>query len=314
MRHESVRLFVERAEAVAPGFRLNEQNAPAVARICQRLDGIPLAIELAAVRVRVLSATQIAARLDDRFLLLTGGSRVALPRQRTLLATMDWSHELLSEQREALFRRISAFANGFTLEAAEDGLLRRRRRARGDPRPPLQAGGQVAGARGTARRRCALPDARDGRRSTPRGSSRGREKKSPSGAGTRTSSCGWRRRPNPRSRVRIRESGWTGSTRRWATCGRRWRGCSKADETEARPAAGERVVGVLPRARPLREGRAWLEDALSKGGDPTPLRARALTGAGVLAFLQCDYGGPRNFWSRACRCTRSWTTGAGWRR
>jgi predicted ATPase len=88
-RHESVRLFVERAEAAAPNFTLSEQNAPAVARICQRLDGIPLAIELAAVRIRVLSAAQIAARLDDRFLLLTGGSRVALPRQRTLLATID---------------------------------------------------------------------------------------------------------------------------------------------------------------------------------------------------------------------------------
>ena len=120
MRHEAARLFAERAAAAAPGSELDEHNAPAVARICQRLDGIPLAIELAAVRVRALSASQIAARLDDRFLLLTGGSRVAMPRQRTLLATMEWGHELLSERERTLFRRISAFSHGFVLEAAED--------------------------------------------------------------------------------------------------------------------------------------------------------------------------------------------------
>ena len=96
MRHEAVRLFVERAAAAAPGFSLTDENAPAVARICERLDGIPLAIELAAARCRVLTPAQVSSRLDDCFLLLTGGSRVALPRQRTLRATMDWGHELLS--------------------------------------------------------------------------------------------------------------------------------------------------------------------------------------------------------------------------
>lgn len=119
MRHEAVRLFVERASAVAPGFSLTEENAPAVARVCERLDGIPLALELAAARAGVLSPSQIASRLDDCFLLLTGGSRVALPRQRTLRATMDWGHELLSEKERALFRRFSVFSGGFTLEAAE---------------------------------------------------------------------------------------------------------------------------------------------------------------------------------------------------
>ncbi|MGH3146160.1 MAG: ATP-binding protein, partial [Rubrobacter sp.] len=118
-RFEAVRLFVQRVAAVVPGFALTEENVSAVVRICERLDGIPLAIELAAARVRVLSPSQIASRLDDRFLLLTGGSRVGVPRQRTLRAAVDWSHELLSGRERVLFRRLSVFSGGFTLEAAE---------------------------------------------------------------------------------------------------------------------------------------------------------------------------------------------------
>jgi non-specific serine/threonine protein kinase len=118
-RYESARLFVERAEAVKPTFALTEQNAPSVARICYRLDGIPLAIELAAARAKVLSVEEISERLDDCFGLLTTGNRTALPRQRTLHATMDWSHELLPEQERILFRRLSVFVGGFTLRAAE---------------------------------------------------------------------------------------------------------------------------------------------------------------------------------------------------
>ena len=94
---DAIRLFVARAVAARPGFTLTVQNAPAIAQICQRLDGIPLALELAAARVRVLALAQIAARLDDRFQLLTGGSRTALPRQQTLRALIDWSYSLLSE-------------------------------------------------------------------------------------------------------------------------------------------------------------------------------------------------------------------------
>jgi predicted ATPase/DNA-binding CsgD family transcriptional regulator len=118
-RYESARLFVERTVAVKPTFALTEQNAPSVARICYRLDGIPLAIELAAARTKVLSVEEISERLGDCFGLLTTGNRTALPRHRTLHATMDWSHELLPEQERILFRRLSAFAGGFTLEAAE---------------------------------------------------------------------------------------------------------------------------------------------------------------------------------------------------
>jgi non-specific serine/threonine protein kinase len=117
---EAVELFLQRARAVRPEFDLTPQNVSVVAQICQRLDGIPLAIELAAARVQVLSVEQIAARLDDRFRLLTGGSRTALPRHQTLSATVAWSHELLSEPERALFRRASVFAGSWTLEAAEE--------------------------------------------------------------------------------------------------------------------------------------------------------------------------------------------------
>jgi predicted ATPase/class 3 adenylate cyclase/Tfp pilus assembly protein PilF len=120
--YESVQLFVDRAAAVQPGFVLTDANAAAVANICQRLDGIPLAIELAAARVRSLPPDRIAARLDDRFRLLTGGSRTALPRQQTLRAAIEWSYSLLSElppSERALLRRLAVFAGAWSLEAAE---------------------------------------------------------------------------------------------------------------------------------------------------------------------------------------------------
>jgi non-specific serine/threonine protein kinase len=118
-RYESARLFVKRAAAVKPTFALTEQNAPAVARACYRLDGIPLAIELAAARTKVLSVEEISERLDGTLGLLASGGRTALPRHRTLRATMNWSHELLPEDEQTLFRRLTVFAGGFTLEAAE---------------------------------------------------------------------------------------------------------------------------------------------------------------------------------------------------
>jgi predicted ATPase/class 3 adenylate cyclase len=119
IQFEAARLFADRATAALPAFRLTEQNATAVARVCSQLDGIPLAIELAAARVKVLPVAKIAERLDDRFRLLTGGSRTALPRQQTLRALIDWSYDLLSENERALLRRLSVFAGGWTLEAAE---------------------------------------------------------------------------------------------------------------------------------------------------------------------------------------------------
>jgi predicted ATPase/class 3 adenylate cyclase len=119
IRHDAVRLFIERATAAQPALHVNDRNAVAVADICHRLDGIPLAIELAAARTRALSVEAIAARLSDRFRLLSTTDQTVLPRQRTLRALIDWSYDLLTEDERAVFQRLAVFAGGWTLEAAE---------------------------------------------------------------------------------------------------------------------------------------------------------------------------------------------------
>ena len=117
--YAAIQLFVDRAIAARPGFALTRENAAAVAQICRDLDGIPLALELAAARIRGMSPEAIAGHLSDRFLLLKGGDPTALPRQQTLRATMDWSYDLLAPQERALLQRLSVFAGGFALDAAE---------------------------------------------------------------------------------------------------------------------------------------------------------------------------------------------------
>jgi len=118
LKFGAVALFVERATASDSRFFISDDNASIVAEICRRLDGIPLAIELAAARVKVLSIPSLAQRLNDRFKILTGGSRTALPRQKTLVALIDWSYGLLSPQEQTLFNRVGVFAGGFSLDAA----------------------------------------------------------------------------------------------------------------------------------------------------------------------------------------------------
>jgi predicted ATPase/class 3 adenylate cyclase len=117
--YPSIGLFVDRAIAAQASFQITRQNAASIAEICTRLDGIPLALELAAARVRALSPDKIATRLTDRFRLLTGGDRTALPRHQTLRALIDWSYDLLTQTERVLLRRLAVFAGGWTLEAAE---------------------------------------------------------------------------------------------------------------------------------------------------------------------------------------------------
>ncbi|HEX6711704.1 MAG TPA: tetratricopeptide repeat protein, partial [Rubrobacter sp.] len=119
MRYEAIRLFVDRARLRLPDFGLAQENAGAVARVCRKLEGIPLAIELATARMGALAVEQVAQRLEVSLDVLQGSDRTAAPRQQTLGATMDWSHDLLSENERVVFRRLSAFAGGWTLEAAE---------------------------------------------------------------------------------------------------------------------------------------------------------------------------------------------------
>ena len=116
---EAVELFVERAQAALPGFMITDRNGPALAQICRQLDGIPLALELAAARIKVLAPEEIASRLEERLPLLTSGSRSAPRRQQTIRAAIDWSYDLLTEQERAVFERLAVFAGGWTTGAAE---------------------------------------------------------------------------------------------------------------------------------------------------------------------------------------------------
>ncbi|MBS1517821.1 MAG: tetratricopeptide repeat protein [Bacteroidetes bacterium] len=118
-KYESVRLFIERALAVNPDFQADKKNSASLAEICSSLDGIPLAIELAAARTKVLTVEQIRDRLDDRFNLLSDGKRTSLPRQQTLKALIDWSYDLLTEKEKLLWKRLSVFKGGWTIESAE---------------------------------------------------------------------------------------------------------------------------------------------------------------------------------------------------
>ncbi len=118
-QYDAVRLFIDRARRARPTFVVSDENAPAIAQICCRLDGIPLALELAAARCRQMSAERIASELDDRFHLLTGGARTVLPRQQTLAASVDWSYDRLDETEQVLFRRLGVFAGSFPMDAAE---------------------------------------------------------------------------------------------------------------------------------------------------------------------------------------------------
>jgi predicted ATPase len=122
--YDAVQLFVVRAQQALPSFRITPQNAETVARICTHLDGLPLALELAAARVPSLSVEEIHSKIRDRFRLLTRGSRAALPRQKTLRALLDWSYDLLSADEKTLLCRLSVFVEGWTLQAAERLLKR----------------------------------------------------------------------------------------------------------------------------------------------------------------------------------------------
>ncbi len=169
---ESVRLFTARAGQAAPGFELDDDNALAIATLCHRLDGMPLAIELAAARVSVLTPAQIVERLDDSLDLLSTGSRTAMTRQQTLRATLAWSFDLLDVEEQVLLRRLSVFAGSFGLEAAEDICAEEPLERSEAVATPRTADRQVPGARRGGIRRTPLPPAGD-RAAVRRGATRG---------------------------------------------------------------------------------------------------------------------------------------------
>jgi predicted ATPase len=286
--YESARLFIERARQRDPSFVLTPRNARAVAQICRRLDGIPLAIELAAARAGVLSAEKIAERLDDSLRLLTGGGRSAVPRHQTLRATLDWSHELLAGPERKLFGRLSVFAGGWTLEAAEavgagDGIeggdvldllgrlvdkslvmveegalpYRMLEPVRQYAQERLEAGGEAQRARERhAEHYLALAEAAEPELMGP-------------------DQASWL------ERLGI-EHGNLRAALSWAL---------DAEETGERAEIGLRLAAALGRfwnAHSPSEGLGWLERGLARGGAP-PVRAKALKGAGWIAIWQGDY-------------------------
>ncbi len=288
---EACRLFIERAGAIQPTFALTETNARSVAQICHRLDGIPLAIELAAARVRSLPVEQIAARLDDRFRLLTGGSRTSVARHQTLRATIDWSYDLLTEPERAVLRRLSAFSGGASLGAAESVCA-------GDPVDPID----VVDVLGRLVEKSlvvtdpTLAEARFKLLETIREYARSRLVEADEGDATLRRHRDWYvalvdeasptffHGPEPiewLSRL-DREHDDLRSALEWCV----------DQPGEAR--FGLRIAAGLWRYWEIRghltEGRGWLERMVQElGGDFTPLRADALTGAGNLAFMQGEF-------------------------
>jgi non-specific serine/threonine protein kinase len=290
-RSEAVRLFVARAVSASPSFSLTMENGAWVADVCRRLDGMPLAIELAAARVRALSIQQIAERLDDRFYLLTGGSRTAPPRHQTLEATLDWSYTLLSKREQKVLQRLSVFAGGCTLEAAEavcasDG---------GETREVLDVLSHlvdkslvvVGKADGETRYRL-LETIRQ----------YALEKLNVSGEvdGTRDRHLDYFVRWAEKAPPHLMGSEELIWLNRFEVEHDNLRAALKLSLTSANKAElGLRLAGACGRFWRLRgyfrEGRSHLSAALSqaKADSPTAARAHALYRAGVLAYLQSDY-------------------------
>ena len=282
----AVRLFVDRATTAQPGFRLDDANAPAVARICADLDGIPLALELAAARVKVLSPQQIASRLDDRFRLLSGGSRTALPRQQTLRALIDWSYDLLPSAEQALFRRLSVFHGGWALEAAE----------------AVCSGGDVEEleilellSRLVAKSLVVVEPPADGQvryRLLENLRRYGRERLAETDEG---GALAGRHRDWYLALAEEAAPLLTGPDQAaWLDRLARDHDNLRAALAAAGGAEAVRLAGALWRFWHVRgyptEGRQWSEAALARGEDAAPdVRAQALGGAGILAWAQQDY-------------------------
>jgi predicted ATPase/DNA-binding SARP family transcriptional activator/Tfp pilus assembly protein PilF len=293
LAYDAIRLFVERAVAVQPAFRLGARNAAAVVEICRRLDGLPLAIELAAARMKVLTPQQIAARLDDRFRLLAGAGRTATTRHRTLEAALAWSHDLLSQQERCLLRRLSVFSGGWTLEAAE----------------AVCAGEGIA----TGEVLDLLAELVD--KSLVLVETQGGEARYRMLETVREYGQARLREAGETARVRARHLRWFVERAEriepllWGAEQAAWFDRLEREHDNLRaalewsldrdPPAGLRLAGAVWRFWKMRdhfaEGRRWAERVLAVAPDRTAARARLLGGAGYLAADQGDLTGARAF-------------------
>jgi predicted ATPase/DNA-binding SARP family transcriptional activator len=291
---DAVKLFEQRAQLVRPSFRVTDDNAAEVASICQRLDGLPLAIELAAARMRILSSAQLAGRLDDIFALLVGGARSAHPRHQALRATLDWSHDLLDAEEQAAFRRLATFAGGFTLEAAE------RVAAGGDIKPASmlelltrladKSLVRVDHTRGESRYHLLV---------TIRDYARDRLAEAGESDWVRQAHLGYFTDLVETAAARIDgvDAGGDGLELELDRLDAELPNLRKAYEFAAEtsdPVAALRIAGRLDRYAYLRgryhEIRQWMDAAVTSYPDaPADLRAKVLLGSGRLALLQCDY-------------------------
>ncbi len=290
-RYEAVRLFVDRAAFSKPGFRLTPSNMAGVGQVCQRLDGIPLAIELAAVLVKALPVEGIAARLDDRFRLLTGGSRAAMPRQQTLRATLDWSYDLLSEDEGAVLRRLAVFAGAFTLEAAQMVCAD----------DTIEGGAVLNLLTQLVEKSLVVFDEKDGRPryrllETVRQYSRDKLLASGEGAEVRTRHMIWFLALAEQSELALEGSEQDTWLEKLETehdnlrAALEW-GSANPSNQDAGLRLAAALAGLWDVHGHFSEGRTWLEEALARSHDaPGVLRAKALYGAGVLARSLGDYG------------------------
>jgi predicted ATPase/DNA-binding SARP family transcriptional activator len=291
---DAVKLFEQRAQLVRPSFRVTDENAGAVTAICERLDGLPLAIELAAARMRILSSAQLAERLDDIFALLVGGARSAPPRHQALRATLDWSHDLLDAEERAVFRRLSVFAGGFTLEAAE------RVASGGDIKPAsmLELLTRLAD-KSLVRVEHSRGDSRYHLLVTIRDYARDRLAEAGETDSVRQAHLGYFTELAATAAARIEgvETGGHGLEVELDRLDTELPNIRKAYEFAAEsgdPVAALRIAGRLDRYAYLRgryqEIRQWMDGAVTSYPDaPAELRAKVLLGSGRLAMLVCDY-------------------------
>src|SRR5579863_3753223 len=292
---DAVKIFEQRAQLVRPSFKVTDENAAQVASICQRLDGLPLAIELAAARMRILSSAQLAERLDDIFALLVGGARSAPLRHQALRATLDWSHDMLDAEERMAFRRLAIFAGGFTLEAAE------RVTAGGDLKPAsmLELLTRLAD-KSLLRVDHARGDSRYHLLVTIRDYARDRLAGAGEADGMRQAHLAYFTELAEAAAVVLAgggEAGGNGLELELDRLDTELPNLRKAFEsaTESGDAgAALRIAGPLDRYAYLRgryhEIRQWMDVAVTSYPDaPAGLRAKALLGSGRLALLQCDY-------------------------
>ena len=292
---DAVKLFEQRAQLVRPSFRITDENAAAVLSICQRLDGLPLAIELAAARMRILSSAQLAERMDDIFAVLVGGARSAPPRHQALRATLDWSYDLLDTDERATFRRLATFFGGFTLHAAE------RIAAGGDIRPEatLELLTRLADKSLLRVEHAARGETRYFLLATIRDYAR--ERLAEAGESDQA------RQAHLRYFTELVEDATKRIEQVEAAVGRLEVELDRLDaelpnlrrafefaQESGDPVAPLRIAGPLDRYAYLRgryhEVRQWMDAAVTSCPDaPAALRAKALLGGGRLALLQCDY-------------------------